>query len=137
MYKFEKKNLQFSCTRYHDIYKDCKLKSTMARNNSNGMFLAYNLPWCFVGIKDLSVNQLSNVTQDTGLKRKKRKLNPGFEMSSRSNLHREMNIFLKKINGMFFSLIQSQKTSFVYVIVIKKNSAKFEPDDYLTDKISC
>lgn len=64
------------------------------------MFLAYNLPWCFVGMKDLS-----NVTQDTGLKRKKRKLNPGFEMSSRSNLHREMNIFLKKINGMFFSLI--------------------------------
>ena len=38
-------------------------------------------------------------------KKKKRKLNPGFEMSSRSNLHREMNIFLKKINGMFFSLI--------------------------------
>ena len=38
-------------------------------------------------------------------KKKKRKLNPGFEMSSRSNLHREMNTFLKKINGMFFSLI--------------------------------
>lgn len=38
-------------------------------------------------------------------KEKKRKLNPGFETSSRSNLHREMNIFLKKINGMFFSLI--------------------------------
>lgn len=37
--------------------------------------------------------------------KKKKKLNPGFEMSSRSNLHREMNIFLKKINGMFFSLI--------------------------------
>ena len=33
MYKFEKRKLQFSCTRYHDIYifKDCKLKSAMAR----------------------------------------------------------------------------------------------------------
>ena len=31
VYKFEKRKLQFSCTRYHDIYKDCKLKSTMAR----------------------------------------------------------------------------------------------------------
>ena len=33
--KFEKRKVQFSCTRYHDIYiyiyKDCKLKSTMAR----------------------------------------------------------------------------------------------------------
>lgn len=59
-------------------------------------------------------------------------------MSSRSNLHREMNIFLKKINGMFFSLIQPQKTSmFCLCFYYLKNSAKFEPDDYLTDKISC
>ena len=41
-------------------------------------------------------------------------------MSSRSNLHREMNIFLKKINGMFFFLFSHKRLlCFVYVIVIE------------------
>ena len=59
------------CTRYHDIYiyKDSKLKSTMARYEqlkrnclftlkflNQSMFLAHNLPWYLVGMKDLSVN---------------------------------------------------------------------------------
>lgn len=72
------------------------------------------------------------------IKRKKRKLNPGFEMSSRSNLHREMNIFLKKTNGMFFFFDLATKDFYVlFMLLLLKKFGKFEPDDYLTDKISC
>lgn len=60
-------------------------------------------------------------------------------MSSRSNLHREMNIFLKKINGMFFFFDLATKDFYVLfmLLLLKTNSAKFEADDYLTDNISC
>ena len=54
MYKFEKRKVQFSCTRYHDIYiyifKDCKLKSTMARYEQ----LQRN---CIFTLKFLKTNQ--------------------------------------------------------------------------------
>ena len=59
-------------------------------------------------------------------------------MSSRSNLHREMNIFLKKINGMFFFFDLATKDFYVlFMLLLLKKFGKFEPDDYLTDKISC
>lgn len=59
-------------------------------------------------------------------------------MSSRSNLHREMNIFLKKINGMFFFDLATKDFYVLFMLLLlKTNSAKFEADDYLTDNISC
>ena len=46
--------------------------------------------------------------------------------------------FWKKSTACFFLWFSHKRLlCFVYVIVIEKNSAKFEADDYLTDKISC